>query len=291
MKNPVFEGTATAIVTPFRDGEVDYAMFGRLLDAQLAAGVQAVVVCGTTGEAAALELHEQMGLIAYAVRHAAGRCKIIAGTGSNRTKHAAELSRVAANMGADALLLVTPYYNKCTQKGLCEHFLTAAEAADCPVIVYSVPSRTGVEISVEACRTLSEHPRICGIKEAGSDITRVSRILDACGDDFFVWAGSDDQITAQMSLGAKGVISVLANVRPKQTVELTRLCMEQRYREAGALQNSLMTLIGALFSEVNPIPVKAALRLLGYDVGAPRLPLTELSPEKTALLKSALGLE
>ena len=289
MKKPIFTGTATALVTPFRDGAVDFAVFEQLLDAQLAAGIDALVICGTTGEAPTLTTQEQMTLIAHAIQYTAGRCKIIAGTGSNSTAHALELSRAAAAMGADGLLLVTPYYNKCTQEGLLAHYCKIADAVSCPLIVYSVPGRTGVDLSAETCVRLSRHPNINGIKEAGGSTAKAARILRECGGDFFLWSGNDDQTVPLISLGAKGVISVLSNVRPRETMAMTHAALDGDYETAGRMQCALMPLIDALFCEVNPIPVKRALELEGFPVGAPRLPLTPLSDRSLPQLVDALS--
>lgn len=288
MKKPVFEGAATAIVTPFKDSTIDYEAFDRLLDFQLSAGIDAIVVCGTTGESAVLTDAEKISLIAHTIQYTAGRCKIIAGTGSNNTAHSLELSRVACSLGADALLLVTPYYNKCTQAGLIDHFTAAADAVTCPVIVYNVPSRTGVDISVGTCKILAEHPNINGIKEACGDTAKAARILHACGDTFYLWSGNDDQTIPLMSLGARGVISVLSNVRPAETVQMTHTALKGDFAAAKDLQLTMMPLIDALFREVNPIPVKAALNRLGFAVGIPRLPLTEADPETCTLLQELL---
>ncbi len=290
MKKPVFEGTATAIVTPFKDGTIDFDMFRQLLERQISAGIDAIVVCGTTGESATLSDQEKLDLIACAVQYTAGRCKIIAGTGSNNTAHAIGLSRVAASMGADALLLVTPYYNKCTQEGLFRHFLTVADAAQIPCIVYTVPSRTGMDITPETCQKFSEHPLMNGIKEASGNIAKAARIRNLCKDEFHIWSGNDDQIVPLMSIGAKGVISVLSNVRPELTVKMTHMCLSGNILQAGRLQTSLMPLIDALFCEVNPIPVKKALEVENMNAGAPRLPLTELNPKHLSQLEKALEL-
>ena len=288
MKQPIFTGVATALVTPFRGGAIDLSALEQLLDAQRAAGIDAIVVCGTTGEASTLSSQEQLTLIAHTLRYVHGRCKVIAGTGSNNTAHALELSRAAAAMGVDGLLLVTPYYNKCTQDGLLAHYLTIADAVDCPIIVYSVPSRTGVDISVDTCVRLSQHPNLNGIKEAGGSTAKAARILNACGGDFFLWSGNDDQIVPLLSLGASGVISVLSNVRPRETLAMTQAAFTGDYAAAGRLQCQLMPLIDALFCEVNPIPVKYALELEGIPVGAPRLPLTPLSEQNLPRLTTAL---
>lgn len=290
MKKPVFEGTATAIVTPFKDGTIDFEMFRQLLERQISAGIDAIVVCGTTGESATLSDQEKLDLIACAVQYTAGRCKIIAGTGSNNTAHAIGLSRVAASMGADALLLVTPYYNKCTQEGLIRHFLTIAEAAQSPCIVYTVPSRTGMDITPETCQKLSEHALMNGIKEASGSLTKAARIRNLCKDEFHIWSGNDDQTVPLMSIGAKGVISVLSNVRPELTLQMTHMCLSGNILQAGRLQTATMPLIDALFCEVNPIPVKKALELEKVNVGTPRLPLTELNPTHLGQLENALQL-
>ena len=289
MKKPVFEGLATAIVTPFKNGTIDIPTFEMLLDAQLAANVDAIVVCGTTGESATLSAQEQLALIAHAIQYTAGRCKIIAGTGSNDTAHAIDMSRAASSMGACAVLVVTPYYNKCTQAGLIAHYTAIADAVSCPVICYNVPSRTGVDMTLETYQALSKHPNIQGVKEAGGSPAKIAKTIETCADDFFVWSGNDDEAVCAMALGAKGLISVLSNVRPKKTLAMIRACQQNDFRRAGALQRELMELIGALFCVVNPIPVKMALELEGIPVGNPRLPLTAFPAEKLPLLKAALA--
>lgn len=289
MKKPVFEGLATAIVTPFKNGTIDIPTFEMLLDAQLAANVDAIVVCGTTGESATLSAQEQLALIAHAIQYTAGRCKIIAGTGSNDTAHAIDMSRAASSMGACAVLVVTPYYNKCTQAGLIAHYTAIADAVSCPVICYNVPSRTGVDMTLETYQALSKHPNIQGVKEAGGSPAKVAKTIETCADDFFVWSGNDDEAVCAMALGAKGLISVLSNVRPKKTLAMLRACQQNDFRRAGTLQRELMELIGALFCVVNPIPVKKALELEGIPVGNPRLPLTAFPAEKLPLLKAALA--
>lgn len=232
--------------------------------------------------------HEQLSLISSAVRYVAGRCKIIAGTGSNDTSHAVELSRAAAAMGADAVLVVTPYYNKCTQSGLIAHYTAIADKVPCPVICYNVPSRTGLDMRVETYEALSRHPNIQGVKEAGGSPAKIAKTIALCGDDFFLWSGNDDEAVSTMALGGKGLISVLSNIRPKKTLSMLRACQAGDFNTAGALQRELLPLFDALFCEVNPIPVKKALALEGLDVGLPRLPLTELSEEKLPVLKAAL---
>ena len=287
---PLFQGACTALVTPFRLDFVHTEVYDQLLDRQLQAGIAAVVVCGTTGESATMTDQEKLELIAHTVSYVRGRCKVIAGTGSNDTAHGVALSREAARLGADGLLLVTPYYNRATDRGLIAHFSEMAGAAGIPCILYNVPSRTGVDISVPVYRALSEHPNICGVKEASGSIAKVARIRQACGDGFSIWSGNDDQTVATMALGGQGVISVLSNLYPQTMARLAGLCLAGRYREAGALQAAMMPAMDAMFCEVNPIPVKAALRLAGFDVGHCRLPLTEPSPEHLDLLKTCLGL-
>ena len=288
MKKAVFEGTATALVTPFRNGTVDYPTLEKLLEFQIENGIQTVVICGTTGESATMSVQEQIDTIAYAIRYSAGRCRIIAGTGSNSTAHCLEMSRAAASVGAAALLIVTPYYNKCTQAGLVEHYTKIADQVSAPVIVYNVPGRTGLDVSVETCRILSGHPNISGIKEASGSLSKAAKILSACGDSFSVWSGNDDIAVPMMSVGAKGLISVLSNVLPRQTDEMIRACLSGDYLFAGRRQIAMTPLIEALFSEVNPIPVKRAMELIGFSVGDPRLPLTPLTPENTERLKKLL---
>lgn len=288
MKKPVFEGVATALVTPFKNGTIDLPTLQKLMDRQIGSGIDAIVICGTTGESATLTTQEQLSLISHAVDYAAGRCKIIAGTGSNSTAHALEMSRMAASVGADALLLVTPYYNKCTQSGLIEHYTTIADQVKTPVIVYNVPSRTSMDITLETYKTLSEHPNINGVKEAGLSIAKAARTLDACGDALNVWSGNDDSAVPLLSIGGKGLISVLSNVRPAQTLDMVKSALRGDYARAGRLQLELMPLIDALFCEVNPIPVKEAMRIEGIDAGDPRLPLTPLSAEGRERLQRLL---
>lgn len=290
MKHPVFEGLATALVTPFSSsGALDVPMLEKLIDHQIENGADALVICGTTGEAATMTQAEQLSAISCAVQHAEGRCKVIAGTGSSSTAHALEMSRLAAAIGADAVLVVTPYYNKCTQSGLVAHYTAIADEVPVPVIAYNVPARTGVNISVETYCELAKHPNINGVKEAAAGTAKIARTLDACGGDFFVWSGNDDEAVAAMSLGAKGLISVLSNVRPAQTADMVKSALRGDYARAGRLQVQLMPLIDALFCEVNPIPVKEALRMLGLDAGLPRLPLTRLSDANRERLKALLA--
>lgn len=278
MKKTVFTGAATAIITPLRDGKVDYQTFGRLIEWQISEGISAIVAAGTTGEGSTLTDKEHREVISFAVEKCGGRVPVIAGTGSNDTAYAVDLTEFACKAGADGVLLVTPYYNKATQKGLIESFRAVADVSTKPVILYNVPSRTGCNIAPETAKILSEHPNIAGIKEASGDISHVADIAALCGDDLDIYSGNDDQIVPVMSLGGKGVISVLSNLMPKRTEKICRDCLEGRYDEAKKAQLELLPLIRALFCEVNPIPVKAAMAAMGYGENELRLPLTKLEP-------------
>ena len=289
MKPCVFTGSAVAIVTPFCGDGVDLEAFDRLIERQIQGGTDAIVVCGTTGEAATLSYNERMALIERCVRTVDRRVPVIAGSGTNSTASSIALSKAAQSAGVDALLTVTPYYNKCTQSGLIAHYEAIADAIACPVICYNVPSRTGVDMTLETYQALSKHPNIQGVKEAGGSPAKIAKTIETCADDFFVWSGNDDEAVGTMALGAKGLISVLSNVRPKKTLAMIRACQQNDFRRAGALQRELMELIGALFCVVNPIPVKKALELEGIPVGDPRLPLTAFPVEKLPLLKAALA--
>ena len=289
MKKPVFLGAATAIVTPFCDGKLDQPAFERLLRQQLEAGIRAIVVTGTTGEAATLSQEEKETLWRLAVRISDGAAVIIAGVGTNNTAQSVVLAKAAEHCGADALLAVTPYYNKATQEGLYRHYFTIAEATDLPLIAYNVPSRTGVALEPETCQRLAQHERIAGVKEAGGDLTKLAKIRRLCGDELPIWCGNDDQIVPAMALGACGVISVLSNIRPRMVKALCDHALAGRFAEAAALQLNALPLIDALFSEVNPIPVKAALAAEGLCRDELRLPLTPLSDEKRPALQAALS--
>ncbi len=288
MKKLLFQGVCTALVTPFLDRRVNYPMLEQLIRRQMDAGIRAVVLCGTTGEAPTLSDTEKLEIFARAKAFAGSECTIIAGTGSNCTAHAAALSRAAEAAGADALLVVSPYYNKATPDGLYTHYETIARAVHIPVIVYNVPSRTGVDIPVEVYRRLARIPNIAGVKEASADITKISKILAACGPDFCVWSGNDDQTVPVIALGGKGVISVASNVLPAQVQAMARAALDADLDTAAALQLRLQKLNELLFCEVNPIPVKAAMEVLGYDCGGCRLPLTPMTPENRAGLASLL---
>ena len=288
MKKPIFTGVCTALITPFWAGEVNYPLAEQLLKRQIDAGVPAVVLAGTTGEAPTLSDEEKLTLFARCKAYAGDKCTIIAGTGSNSTAHAVALSQAAQAVGADALLVVTPYYNKATPEGLIAHYLSVAEAVDIPIIIYNVPGRTGQDIPVSVCQTLSIHPNIVGIKEASTDITKIIALRNACGEDFAIWSGNDDQIVPCTALGGKGVISVLSNVLPEETVKMTNCALGGDFETAAKMQCQLSPLVKALFSEVNPIPVKAAMEILGYDCGGCRLPLCDISRENRERLETLL---
>lgn len=277
MKNPVFSGVCTALVTPFINGHINYPMAELLLKRQLDHGINAVVLAGTTGESPTLTDEEKMNLFKRCKAYAGSNCTIIAGTGSNSTEHAVELSRMAEKAGADALLAVTPYYNKTTPEGLISHYVSIANAVDVPVILYNVPSRTGVDIPVGVYRQLAAMPNIVGVKEASSDITKISRIRRECPENFSIWTGNDDQIVPATALGGRGVISVLSNICPAETNTMVHAALAGDFETASALQCSMMRLIDLLFCEVNPIPVKEAMKMIGYDCGECRLPLVRLS--------------
>lgn len=288
MKTPLFTGACTAIVTPFADDSINFPVFDQLINRQLAARVSAITVCGTTGESAAMSSDEKLLLIQRAVSYTAHRCKIIAGTGSNHTKEAIRMSKMAEAYGADGLLVVTPYYNKTSQAGLIRHYEAIADSVNIPIIVYHVPSRTGMHISAETYEILSRHPNINGVKEAASDLPLVSRIMNRCGENLNVWSGNDDTTVAMMALGAKGVISTSANLVPKKFVRMCAACLSGDYSAAAKMQNDLMPLIDAMFCEVNPMPVKTALRLCGFDVGSCRAPLCEISPQNLEQMEKLL---
>ena len=276
MKQPVFTGTAVAIITPMHaDGSVNFEELGRIIDDQIASHTDAIVICGTTGESAALNHDEHLECIRYAVNHTAHRVPVIAGTGSNDTAFAAALSREAESAGADALLLVTPYYNKTSQAGLVAHYTAIANATALPCIIYNVPSRTGVNLLPATLATLARLPNINAVKEASGNISQIAEIAALCGDELNIYSGNDDQIVPILSLGGKGVISVLSNVAPRQAHDICRLWFEGKTQESLALQLKALPLCNALFADVNPIPVKWAMNRLGWNAGPCRLPLVE----------------
>lgn len=288
MKTPFFTGTCTALVTPFLGGQVNYPMLERLLQRQMDAGIRTVVICGTTGEASTLTDNEKLELIRRAKEYVADSMTVIAGTGSNCTEHAAWLSEEAQKRGADAVLAVSPYYNKATEEGLFAHYASIADAVTIPLILYNVPSRTGFDISVSACRRLSRIGNVVGIKEAGASISKITNILAQCGPQFSVWSGNDDMTVPMLALGGQGVISVVSNVVPELVEAMTSAGLAGDFDTAAALQQRLQPLCEVLFREVNPVPVKAAMKILGYDCGDCRLPLTKAKAETELLLKRLL---
>ncbi|MBQ6840393.1 MAG: 4-hydroxy-tetrahydrodipicolinate synthase [Oscillospiraceae bacterium] len=277
MKNPIFKGIGTAIVTPMKEnGDIDYAAMERLVQRQLEANIDALIVCATTGEAPTLKDDEHIETIRFVAELAKGKTPIIAGTGSNYTEHAYDMSIMARDVGADGLLCVTPYYNKCTQRGLYENFTTIASATELPMIVYNVPSRTGVNIKPATYARLAENPKIVGIKEANGDISSVVETMALCGDKIDMYSGNDDQIVPIMSMGGIGCISVISNLLPAETKKITELWFAGDVAGSAALQMKYKPLIDALFSEVNPIPIKAALAAVGLCSDHARLPLTRM---------------
>ena len=288
MKNTIFKGCGTAIATPFTEDGVNFEEFGKLLEEQIKQEVDAIIVCGTTGESATMTDKERKDTIKFAIDKVAKRAKVIAGTGSNNTRAAVELSKYAESVGADGILVVTPYYNKTTQAGLIEHYKTIAEAVTLPIIMYSVPSRTGVNINPETCVELSKIKNIVAIKEASGNLSQVAKIAALCRDNLDIYSGNDDQIVPILSLGGKGVISVLSNVMPRYTHDMTQKFFDGKILEATQMQLDAIDLIDALFSEVNPIPVKYALNLMGYNYGKPRLPLVELSAKNQERMREAM---
>ena len=288
MKNPLFTGVCTALVTPFIDDRINYSMLERLLKRQVDAGIQAIVIAGTTGESPTLSDEEKITLFRKSKEYVADQCLIIAGTGSNNTAHSIHLSVAAEKAGADALLVVSPYYNKATPEGMIMHYRSICEAVSIPVIVYNVPSRTGLDIPVSVYKALSSIPNIAGVKEANPDITKITKIRYTCGPNFPIWSGNDDQIVPVMALGGQGVISVLSNILPKEAAMICEAAKCGDFRTAADLQCRYLPLIDALFSEVNPIPVKAALKEIGYDCGVCRLPLCNISDENLLKLKACM---
>ena len=279
MNKPLFTGTCTALVTPFLDGRVNYPMLELLLRRQIDAGISTVVVCGTTGEASTLSDSEKLEILRRCKKYAGSQCMIICGTGSNNTAHAIALSREAEENGADALLVVSPYYNKANEDGLVAHYMSIAHAVRIPIILYNVPGRTGLDMPVSVYKRLSIVPNIAGVKEASTEITKISRIIGQCPPSFSVWTGNDDLIVPAVSLGAQGVISVLSNIHPEETDIMVEAALSGDLDTAAQLQRDLQPLIELLFCEVNPIPVKEALKQIGYDCGGYRLPLTEMKRE------------
>lgn len=288
MREIIFKGCGTAIVTPFTQDGVNFEEFGKLIEFQIKNKVDAIIVCGTTGEAATMTEEEKKQTIKFAIDVVAKRTKVIVGTGSNNTKVAIDMSKWAQEIGADGILVVTPYYNKTTQNGLIAHYTEIAKAVKLPIIMYNVPGRTGVNILPNTCKELSKIENIVGIKEASGDISQVAKIASLCGDDFSIYSGNDDQIIPVLSLGGKGVISVLSNIMPGYTHNMVYHYFNGEVEKAMKEQLEVIDLIDALFVEVNPIPVKYALNLMGFDFGKPRLPLVEMTESNKELMKSVM---
>lgn len=288
MKKTIFEGCGTAIVTPFTQEGVNFEEFKKLIEFQIENEVEAIIVCGTTGEASTMTTDEKKETIKFAIETIAKRTKVIVGTGSNNTKAAVEMSKFAEEAGADGILVVTPYYNKTTQVGLIAHYSEIAKAVKIPIIMYSVPGRTGVNILPETCKELSKIENIVAIKEASGNISQVAKIASLCGEDLAIYSGNDDQIVPILSLGGKGVISVLSNLMPKYTHDMIKKYFEGNVNEATKMQLEVIDLIDALFVEVNPIPVKYALNLIGFNFGIPRLPLVEMSIKNKQLMQEVM---
>ena len=288
VKTPLFKGSCTALVTPLNENGIDYERLRKNIDLQYENGTAAIVICGTTGENAVQTQAEHDELVRVAVNHTAGRMKVIAGIGSNDTQHALHNAQNAKAVGADGVLMVTPYYNKSTQKGLVEHFTYVADRVEIPLILYNVPSRTGIGIGAETYKTLSTHPNINGVKEASGDFSLIGKTIALCGNDLFLWSGNDDNTVPMMAMGALGVISVASNLVPGVLSKLCALCLEGDFAAAAALYGKYAALFSTLFIETNPIPVKTAMRLCGLDSGLMRLPLTDMSEEHLNILQSRL---
>ncbi|WP_026761031.1 4-hydroxy-tetrahydrodipicolinate synthase [Selenomonas ruminantium] len=288
MKKPIFRGAGVAIITPYTEDGINFEELGRIIDDQIEKHTDAIIITGTTGESATMSDEEHRAAIKFAVDHVKGRIPVIAGTGSNETSYAVELSKYAESVGADALLVVTPYYNKCTQKGLIAHYTAIADAVNIPIILYDVPSRTGVAIATSTYVELAKHPNIVAVKEANGDLSKILRLRAAVGNDLVIYSGNDDQIVPILSLGGQGVISVLSNVAPQQTHDMCQAFFDGDTKKAEKLQVEYADLIDALFCEVNPIPVKVAMRKLGYNAGPLRMPLSEMEPQHEKQLEDAL---
>ena len=287
-KKSVFKGTATALITPFRDGEVDFAALGDLIDRQIDCGIDALVICGTTGESATLSDGEHREILKYALAKSGGRVPMIAGTGSNDTAHAVKMSRFASEIGYDALLVVTPYYNKATERGLIESYIRIADATACPIILYNVPTRTCCNITLPVYRELAKHENIVAVKEASGNISAIAELIAECGDDFDVYSGNDDQTLPMLSLGGSGVISVVSNVIPREMALLCRNWFDGDTQECRRLHEKYLKLMKIMFCEVNPIPVKTASALMGLCSDEMRLPMCEIGEENRRKLQNLL---
>lgn len=289
MKTTIFTGSGVALVTPMHsDGSVNYEELGRILEFQISNGTDAIITCGTTGESAVLDHKEHCEVISYTVEKVAGRCPVIAGTGSNDTKYAVELTKTAKQLGVDAVLSVTPYYNKASQNGLIKHFTLIADSADIPMILYNVPSRTGCRIQLDTYKQLAKHQNIVATKEATEDVGFAAQILAECGDELDVYSGCDDLTVPLMSLGVKGVISVFANVMPKESHQICEYMLKGETAKAAQLHLKYLKLMNALFCDVNPIPVKEAMNIIGFDCGECRLPLCSMTEDKIKALREVL---
>ena len=288
MKKTIFTGAAVAIVTPFNENGINFEELKRLIDFNIDNGTDAIVIAGTTGESSTMSDEEHKEAIRFTVEYVKKRIPVIAGTGSNDTAYAVELSKYAESVGVDGILVVTPYYNKATQSGLVKHFTYIADRVNVPMILYNVPSRTGVNILPETYVELAKHPRIVATKEASGDLSQVAKIKALCGDNLDIYSGNDDQIVPILSLGGKGVISVLSNVMPKEAHEICSLYFEGKIEESAKMQTDYLELINNLFIEVNPIPVKTALGLMGYNVGNLRMPLFAMEGKNLETLKDSL---
>lgn len=288
VKTPVFKGLCTALITPFSETGVDYERLKNDIDFQYENGAAAIAVCSTTGESVTLSASEQEEIVRFAVKANGGRMKLLVGVGSNNTESALKRAETARFAGADAILMVTPYYNKSTQKGILEHFTYVADRVDIPLILYNVPTRTGIGITADTYEALAKHPNIVGVKEASGDLSLAGEVRSRCGDDLYLWSGNDDNTVPLMALGALGVISVAGNIVPGVMAKLCSLCLEGGFPEAAGLYGKYAQLFSALFVETNPIPIKAAMRLLERDSGKLRLPLTDISDEHLAVLRTAM---
>lgn len=288
MKEILFTGSGVAIVTPFHAGAVNFPAFGRLIDRQIDGGTDAIIVCGTTGESSTMSDEEHLNAIRFAVERAAGRVPVVAGAGSNDTAYAVNLAKESKEAGVDGILVVTPYYNKTSQRGLIAHYNTIADATDLPMILYHIPGRTGVTIAPQTFKELSRHPNIVAVKEASGNISKIAETKYLCGDDLDLYSGNDDQIVPILSLGGIGVISVLSHVAPKATHDICQLYFDGKVKESARLQLEYMDLIHALFIDVNPIPVKDAMNQMGFAAGPCRMPLYPMSDGDRAVLTAAL---
>lgn len=289
MKEPIFTGSGVAIITPMNDDfTINYDEFKKFIDWQIDNGTDSIIICGTTGEASTLSDEIHLQAIKFCAEYVNGRVPVIAGAGSNDTEHGIELAVKACEYGIDALLLVTPYYNKCTQKGLIAHYTAYHDATNVPIILYNVPSRTGVNITPETCKELSKLPRINGVKEASGNISQIMQIHALCGDELNIWSGNDDQIPAVMACGGKGVISVLANICPQETHDMVQAYLDGDANKCTAMMAEYLELANAMFVEVNPIPVKAACNMMGWNAGHCKMPLCDMTDEHTAYLEGVM---